>query len=123
MTEDNKRRQYWDYLTTERNQPRQKGITVQRLAVIKPRMLTRGDIWSEVIEKTGAGTRPAAEFYQSGEESSVRSRAAFWNAVRSFIVRDEGRGRPNISDATIPQRSARHRKQCSVISGKNRKRG
>lgn len=87
MTEESKRIEYWNFLTSEKNQPRPKGLTVHRLAVIKPLLIAQPDLWSLVIELHGAGTLSAAEFYQSGEMSATRSRADFWDAVRDFTLR------------------------------------
>ena len=89
MTEESKRIEYWNFLTTEKNQPRPKGLTVHRLAVIKPLLIAQPDLWSQVIELQGAGTRTAAEFYQSGDLSAIRSRTDFWDAVRGFISRED----------------------------------
>lgn len=89
MTEESKRIEYWNFLTAEKNQPRPKGLTVHRLAVIKPLLIAQPDLWSQVIERHGAAALTAAEFYQSGELSAVRSRANFWDAVRGFILRED----------------------------------
>jgi hypothetical protein len=87
MIEETKRIEYWNFLTAEKNQARPKGITVQRLSVVKPQFLKLDEVWSEVIDRYDAGDQSAALFYTSGE-AAVRSRAAFWNAVRSFIARE-----------------------------------
>ncbi len=87
MTEESKRIEYWNFLTSEKNQPRPKGLTVHRLAVIKPLLIAQPDLWSRVIELHGASTLKAAEFYQSSDASAIRSRAEFWDAVRNFILR------------------------------------
>jgi len=89
MTEESKRIEYWNFLTSEKNQPRPKGLTVHRLAAIKPLLIAQPDLWSRVIELHGAAALTAAEFYQSGEVSAVRSRADFWDAVRDFILRED----------------------------------
>lgn len=89
MTEESKRRQYWDYLTTEKNQPRPKGITVQRLAVIRQAIIERVDLWANVIGLNGAEVIPATEFYQKSDSDSLRSRTAFWDAVRGVIIEQE----------------------------------
>lgn len=89
MTEESKRIEYWNFLTSEKNQPRPKGLTVHRLAVIKPLLIAQPDLWSQVIELQGAGTLTAAEFYQSGDLSAIRSRADFWDAVRVFILQED----------------------------------
>ena len=95
MTEEIKRIEYWNFLTAEKNQPRPKGITVHRLGVVKPQFLKLDDVWSEVIDKYNAGDQSAALFYKSGEAAAVRSRAAFWDAVRSFIVREGSKSSSN----------------------------
>jgi hypothetical protein len=89
MTEESKRIEYWNFLTGEKNQSRPKGVTAHRLAVIKPLLIAQPDLWSRVIELPGAGTRTAVEFYYSGDQSAVRSRIDFWDAVRVFILRED----------------------------------
>ena len=101
MTEESKRIEYWNFLTSEKNQPRPRGLTVHRLAVIKPLLIAQPDLWSRVIELHGAEVLTATEFYQSGEASAVRSRADFWNAVRSFILRED---RNRIALDKLPKR-------------------
>lgn len=91
MIEESKRLEYWNFLISEKNQPRPKGITIHRLAVIKAALLRHADLWNRVIEGYAAASLPAAEFYESGDSYAVRSRADFWEAVRSTIVRDENR--------------------------------
>lgn len=88
MIEQKTRREFWGYLTTEKNQPRPKGLTVQRLAVIKPLALA-SDLWMDVIERHGAAGRTAQEFYASMEAAAMQSRAAFWEAVRGIIRSEE----------------------------------
>jgi hypothetical protein len=85
MIGENKRIEFWNFLTSEKNQPRPKGITVQRLAVIKPTLLNLDELWSTVIDQHGALDRTAAEFYGSKEGKAVQSRADFWTIVGSFI--------------------------------------
>jgi hypothetical protein len=89
MTEESKRIEYWNFLTSEKNQPRPKGLTVHRLAVIKPLLIAQHDLWSRVIEGHGAVALTAAEFYRSGDLSAVRLRIEFWDAVRGFILRED----------------------------------
>lgn len=91
MIAENKRIEFWNFLTGEKNQPRPKGITIQRLAVIKPTLLTFDELWATVIDQYGASDRTAAEFYGSKEEQSVRSRADFWTTVGSFIRQSENK--------------------------------
>jgi hypothetical protein len=113
MIEESKRIEYWNYLTTEKNQPRPKGITVQRLAVIKLELIRRAEVWRRIIESHGALERRAADFYESSDPSSVRSRTDFWEAVRSIIVRDESRKN------RLPESPMSHRRSISVNSRKN----
>ncbi len=114
MTAESKRIEYWNFLTSEKNQPRPKGLTVHRLAVIKPLLIAQPDLWSRVIELHGAGTLTAAEFYQSGEASAVRSRADFWDAVRDFILRED---RNRIAQDEPPKR---HRLETGNRNNRNK---
>jgi hypothetical protein len=116
MIEESKKIEFWNFLTTEKNQPRPKGITTQRLAVIKPAILGSDDLWLEVIENHGAGDRAAAEFYQSREVASVQSRADFWEAVRTMIAQDENK-RIQLNKRTAPE----NRTRGKVISRNNRR--
>jgi hypothetical protein len=102
MTEESKRIEYWNFLTGEKNQLRPKGLTVHRLAVIKPLLIAQPDLWSRVIELHGAGAITATEFYQSGEVSATRSRADFWDVVRGFILRED---RNRIAQDKLPKQS------------------
>jgi hypothetical protein len=104
MTEESKRIEYWNFLISEKNQPRPKGLTVHRLAVIKPLLIAQLDLWSRVIELYGAEALTAAEFYQSGKVSAARSRADFWDAVRGFILRED---RNRIAQDESPKRHRR----------------
>lgn len=88
MIKESKKNEFWNFLTTEKNQPRPKGITIQRLAVIKP-IAIESDLWFDVIERHGAADRTAQEFYQSAEAASSDSRTAFWEAVRGIILQAE----------------------------------
>ncbi len=98
MIKESKKNEFWNFLTTEKNQPRPKGITIQRLAVIKP-IAIKSDLWLDVIERHGATERNAQEFYQSTEAASIDSRTNFWDAVRGIILQGENErkntGRPN----------------------------
>ncbi|MDQ3711543.1 MAG: hypothetical protein M3388_04920 [Acidobacteriota bacterium] len=85
MIEESKKNEFWNFLTTEKNQLRPRGITTQRLAVIKPIAL-ESDLWLDVIERHGATNRAAQEFYQSAEAASTNSRTTFWEAVRGIIL-------------------------------------
>ena len=98
MIAESKRIEFWNFLTTEKNQARPKGITVHRLAVIKPAIIGLDDLWLTVIDHAGAGNRKADEFYQSNEEAAARSRIDFWEGVRSVIRQDENKkSRQNLS--------------------------
>ncbi len=55
MIEESKKNEFWNFLTTEKNQPRPKGITIQRLAVIKP-IAIESDLWLDVIERPARRT-------------------------------------------------------------------
>ncbi len=103
MIEESKKNEFWNFLTTEKNQPRPKGITIQRLAVIKP-IAIESDLWLDVIERHGAADRTAQEFYQSAEAASTDSRTNFWEAVRGIILQEENErkntGRQNRNAAT-----------------------
>ena len=88
MIKESKKIEFWNFLTTEKNQPRPKGITVQRLAVIKP-IAIKSDLWLDVIERQGATERNAQEFYQSTDAASTDSRTDFWKAVRRIILKGE----------------------------------
>jgi len=90
MIEESKKIEFWNFLTTEKNQARPKGITIQRLAVVKP-LAIESDMWLDVIERHGAEERTAQEFYQSAEEASTLSRADFWKAVREIISQGENK--------------------------------
>jgi hypothetical protein len=91
MTDDNKRIEFWNFLVTEKNQPRPKGITIQRLAVIKPLLIGSDELWSKVINVHSAANRTASEFYQSNEQAAIHSRTAFWDAVRTIIRQGENK--------------------------------
>ena len=103
MIEESKKNEFWNFLTMEKNQPRPKGITMQRLAVIKP-IAIESDLWLDVIERPGAADRTAQEFYQSAEAASTDSRTNFWEAVRGIILQAENErkntGRQNRNVAT-----------------------
>ncbi len=89
MISQNRKLEFWNFLISEKNQPRPKGITIQRLAVIKPILIGFDDLWLTIIDQYGAVDRGAAEFYQSNEAASVHSRTEFWTAVRNLIRDDE----------------------------------
>ncbi len=88
MIKESKKIEFWNFLTTEKNQPRPKGITVQRFAVIKP-IAIKSDLWLDVIERQGATERNAQEFYQSTDAASTDSRTDFRKAVRRIILKEK----------------------------------
>lgn len=89
MISENRKLEFWNFLTAEKNQPRPKGITTQRLAVIRPLILDLEEVWLKVIGPDNTGERSAADFYESKESESVISRTEFWSAVRSLIRQRE----------------------------------
>jgi hypothetical protein len=91
MIDDSKKNEFWNFLITEKNQARPKGITIQRLAVVKPLLIDSEDLWSKVIDQHGAADRTASKFYGSNEPAAIRSRTAFWDAVRSIIRQGENK--------------------------------
>jgi hypothetical protein len=91
MISENKRLEFWNFLIAEKNQPRPKGITTQRLAVIRPVILGLDDVWFAVIGQHDAGDCLAADFYGSNKPESVNSRMEFWAAVRSLIRQGENK--------------------------------
>jgi hypothetical protein len=91
MIAESKRIEFWNFLASEKNQARPKGITVHRLAAVKTALIAKDDLWTAVIELHGAGRRAAAEFYQSKEPASNSSRTAFWDEVRLYIRRNENK--------------------------------
>ncbi len=80
MITEEKKLEFWNYLTTEKNVVRSRGIIVQRLAVIKPLALESG-IWFDVILRHGAEKSSAREFYESKSAAAVHSRAIFWSLI------------------------------------------
>ncbi len=91
MIDDSKRIEFWNFLITEKNQARPKGITIQRLAVIKPVLIDSDELWSKVINPQDAANRTASEFYQSNEAAANESRTAFWEAVRLIVRQGENK--------------------------------
>lgn len=89
MISENRKLEFWNFLIAEKNQPRPKGITTQRLAVIRPVILDIDEIWMKVIGPDIAGERSASDFYESKEPASVISRTEFWSAVLSIIRQSE----------------------------------
>lgn len=118
MIAEIKKIEFWNFLTTEKNQPRPKGITIHRLALLKPVIIGSDDLWRQVVESSGAANRSAADFYQSDERSSVDSRAAFWGAVRRLITEQENRGNKR---ANSPARAVNKTQTKSVSRTGRRK--
>ncbi len=88
MIKESKKIEFWNFLTAEKNQARPKGITMQRLAVIKSAIL-KSDIWTEIIGRHEAADKTAQEFYQSADAAAALSRTQFWEAVRGIIRQGE----------------------------------
>lgn len=91
MITENKKIEFWNFLTTEKNQPRPKGITVHRLAMLKSPILGSDELWFEIVELSGAANLSASEFYGSNKSAATESRARFWEAVRKRIGGIENR--------------------------------
>jgi len=89
MISENRKLEFWNFLTAEKNQPRPKGITTQRLAVIRPLILGLDEVWLKVIGPDNTGELSAADFYGSKEPEAAISRTEFWSAVRKFIRQSE----------------------------------
>lgn len=89
MISKQRKLEFWNFLIAEKNQPRPKGITIQRLAVIRPVILDLDEIWMKIIGPDTAGERSASDYYGSKEPESVISRTEFWSAVRSLIRQRE----------------------------------
>ena len=85
MISENRKLEFWNFLTAEKNQPRPKGITTQRLAVIRPLILGLDEVWLKVIGPNNTVEHSAADFYGSKVHASIISRTEFWSAVRKFI--------------------------------------
>lgn len=107
MIAENKRIEFWNFLVAEKNQARPKGITTQRLAVIKPVLIGSEELWISVIEEAGAADRTAAEFYQSNDPVAINSRTAFWNGVRTLIRQEENKAAPQNRPPARTEKSRR----------------
>lgn len=94
MISEEKKLDFWNYLTNEKNIARPRGITVQRLAVVKPLALESG-IWFDVILRHGAEKSSAREFYQSNSSAAVRSRANFWGLISRIAKESIAAGTQN----------------------------
>lgn len=88
MIEEKKKIEYWNFLTTEKNQPRPKEITAHRLAVIKP-LVIESNVWQRIIGQAEISNQAAAKFFQSESVHSKLSRTVFWQAVRAVITQEE----------------------------------
>jgi hypothetical protein len=104
MVSQNRRLEFWNFLIAEKNQPRPKGITTQRLAVLRPAILDLEEVWLKVIDADKTGERSAADFYGSKEPESIISRTEFWSAVRSLIRQRETKPIENRQSKPIRQR-------------------
>ena len=107
MISENRKLEFWNFLTAEKNQPRPKGITTQRLAVIRPTFLDLDEVWFKVIGQDSTGERSAADFYGSKEPESIISRTEFWTAVRNVIINDENNKSNRNSELILRSRSRR----------------
>ena len=117
MISQNRRLEFWNFLTAEKNQPRPKGITTQRLAVIRPSILELDEVWIKIIDPDTTGERSAVDFYGSNESAAVNSRTVFWTAVRNIILQDENNKSNQKSELTL--RSQNHRK--TKVTNKQKK--
>lgn len=89
MIEQEKRFEFWDYLTNEKT-TRPKGVTVTRLEKIKTQIMEDDSFWEDVISRHGADFMSAIEFYAEGRRArSDHSRANFWSMVRERILKDK----------------------------------
>jgi len=115
MISQNRRLEFWNFLTAEKHQPRPKGITTQRLAVIRLAILDLDEVWMKVIGQYDTSERSAADFYGSKAPESVISRTEFWAAVSSFIRQgetktiDNQRSKPNRQRHQIKNRKAKRK--------------
>ena len=91
MITETRRLEFWNFLIAEKNQPRPKGITTQRLAVIRPAILSLDEVWLKVVDQNAGSDRSAADFYGSNEPAAITSRTEFWAAVRSVVRLDENK--------------------------------
>lgn len=91
MISENRKLEFWNFLISEKNQPRPKGITMQRLAVIRPAILSLEDVWLKIVDQNEIGDRSAVDFYGSKEPAANDSRTEFWEAVRKMIRQDENK--------------------------------
>ena len=105
MISENRKLEFWNFLIEEKNQPRPKGITTQRLAVIRPEILRLDEVWMKVIGPDDTAERSAADFYESKEPESIISRTEFWSAVRKIIKQNETKTIAN--QASKPNRQRR----------------
>ena len=115
MISENRKLEFWNFLIAEKNQPRPKGITTQRLAVIRPAILDLEEVWIKVVGSNNTDERSAADFYGSKEPESVVSRMEFWAAVSS-LIRQQGETK------TVKNRpSKQSNKRRQIYNGKARR--
>jgi hypothetical protein len=103
MISENRKLEFWNFLTAEKNQPRPKGITTQRLAVIRPAILSLDEVWLKIVDQHEIGDRSAVDFYGSNDRAAINSRTEFWDAVLK-IIRQDG----NKANKQSPALSAAH---------------
>jgi hypothetical protein len=108
MISENRKLEFWNFLTSEKNQPRPKGITTQRLAVIRQAVLDLEEVWLKVIGSENTGERSAVDFYESKGPESVISRTEFWSAVRKIIKQCETK--------TVARQASKHNRQRRQIN-------
>lgn len=111
MISEKRKLEFWNFLTSEKNQPRPKGITTQRLAVIRPVILDLDEIWTKIIGSDDTGERSAADFFESKEPESVISRTEFWSAVINLIRQGEIKVPANQTSKPNRQRRQRNNRK------------
>jgi hypothetical protein len=89
MISENRKLEFWNFLIAEKNQPRPKGITTQRLVVIRPAIFSLDDLWVKIVGLHEIGDLSAVDFYASKEPAAINFRTEFWNAVRK-LIRQQG---------------------------------
>lgn len=91
MNSESRKLEFWNFLIAEKNQPRPKGITMQRLAVIRPALFNLDDVWLKIVDQHKIGDRSAVDFYASKEPAAINSRTEFWDAVGKIIRQAENK--------------------------------
>jgi hypothetical protein len=85
MVNQEKRIEYWNYLTTEKAE-RPKGVTDKRLEKIKSEILADDQFWFQVIERHGAEFMSPVELYAEERRNRAdHSRGNFWSMIREKI--------------------------------------